>query len=84
MLKRFLKYNKITAKEVAEKTGYSKNTLTNWNKYPDDSKIPQEFILCLLKHYPKADLKKFFPVHNKIIKAAELNNKNKAQTRNNF
>lgn len=71
MLKQFLRENKMTAKLVAKQTGYSQNTITNWNKFDDDSKIPQDFILALLKHYPEVDLKNHFPVHAEIINRAK-------------
>ncbi|WNH09992.1 hypothetical protein [Thalassobellus suaedae] len=72
MLKKFFKDNKLIAKNVAKQTGYSQNTMTNWNKQKDDSKIPQDFILALIKHYPEVDLKPYFPVHAEIINTAAI------------
>lgn len=70
-LKTFIKDNNLTAKELADKSGYNKNTITNWSKLNDDSKIPQNFILFLLESYPDIDLTKYFPVHAKIIRLAK-------------
>lgn len=65
--KQFLDENKLTAKLLVEKTGYNKNTFTKWNKLKSDSKLPQDFILALMKEFPDIDLMKYFPTHAEII-----------------
>lgn len=75
MLKDYLRANNIKAKDIAEKTGYNKNTITNWIKLDSDEKFPQDFILKLLELYPDTDLTKYFSTHHKILKAATLVNR---------
>lgn len=72
-LKSFLKENGLTSKEVCAKTGYNKNTFTNWMKLDDDYKLPQDFILKLLKEYPQIFLIDYFPTHAEIIKLSRHN-----------
>jgi transcriptional regulator with XRE-family HTH domain len=67
MLKRFIKENGLTAKEISSITGYNKNTLTNWMKLESDEKLPQDFILTLLREYPHIDISKYFTTHSEII-----------------
>lgn len=65
--KKFLLDNNLTAKELVDKTGYNKNTFTKWAKLKTDSKLPQGFILALMKKYPHIDLVKYFPTHKEIL-----------------
>lgn len=67
---RFLKENKLTAKELVRVTGYNKNTFTKWQGLKTDAKISQDFILCILREYPHISLEKYFPTHAEIIKLA--------------
>lgn len=68
---KFLKENKLRAINLVEITGYNKNTFTKWRTLNSDEKIPQDFILALLKNYPEIDLVKYFPTHAEIIKMSK-------------
>lgn len=69
-LKVFLKENNLTAKTLAENSGYNKNTITNWCSLTSDEKLPQDLILHLLELYPAKTILKHFPTYAKIIKAS--------------
>lgn len=68
-LKKMLKANRITAKEVAEKTGYNKNTITNWAKLDSDETIPLGFIYKLQSEFPNIIISPYFPTYSEIIKS---------------
>lgn len=66
-LKAFFKDHGLTSKIVAQKTGFNKNTITNWARHKTDSKIPQAFILKLLQEFPESNLLPYFPTHAEIL-----------------
>lgn len=73
----FLKDKKVTRKQLAQITGYNKNTMTRWFGLESDESIPQGFILKMLDHFPNAHLEKYFPTHAQIL--AKSNRSRKSQ-----
>lgn len=70
--KKFLSDNGLTAKELVDTTGYNKNTFTKWSNLESDTKIPQDFILSILKNYPNINLSIYFPTHAAILEICKL------------
>lgn len=71
-LKELLKENKLTGKIVAKKTGYNKNTITNWIKSNSDAKLPLDFVLRLLQEFPNIQgMKKHLPTYDEILRLSK-------------